>query len=210
MSEEHLKLKLAEIVQQFGPPAVFIHLHPHTIKYSSGSIQRNGVIRFDDSEKAIVKHVFLIAKHLKEPLNLAAQKGQAAFLTVARLDGQFGLGQDHIFSPISGGLFGLVKTLNLEWREVYCRGIDLSPALSPAQSVRRILDELHDPNHLIIEVGYRLPLPAEPGHPPAEVQASAQQTYAAQRLPQSSQEAERSTLVVSEQPALPPEEKVQS
>jgi hypothetical protein len=60
------------------------------------------------------------------------------------------------YSPISGGLFGLVKTLNLEWESVFCRAIDLSPALGAARSVECILTELNDPNRLISEVGYTL------------------------------------------------------
>ena len=180
MDEEHLRTRLEEIQHHFGPAAVFIHLHPRK------TVHHNGGIRFDDGEKAIVKHVFLIAKYLKESLNRAAQKGQAAFLTVARLDGQFGLGQDHIFSPVSGGLFGLVKTLNLEWQAVYCRGVDLSPALTAEQSVRRILDELHDSNHLITEVGYRL----------------CQAEENAEHVPSSSALVERSTLVIHTTPTV--------
>ena len=39
------------------------------------------------------------------------------------------------FGAVDGGLFGLTKTLNLEWESVFCRALDLSPDLDAAQSV---------------------------------------------------------------------------
>jgi len=140
MSEEHLQQQLAAI----GPVGAFIHLNP----------------RLSDATeaKAVVKHVFFMAKHLKQSLNAAASTGRSCFMTVARLDGEFGLGGAADFSAtggaIGGGLFGLTKTLNLEWPQVFCRAVDLAPDLDPGQAVQRILAELYDPNRLIVEVGY--------------------------------------------------------
>jgi hypothetical protein len=96
----------------------------------------------------------LLAKYLKEPLNEAAQQGRSAFLTVVHLDGAFGLGAGDGFDPVVAGLFGLVKSLNLEWEPVFCRAVDLGPDLSIAQSVDAVLAELFDPNRLIAEVAY--------------------------------------------------------
>ena len=76
------------------------------------------------------------------------------FWTVARLDGALGLSRDLDFNPIAGGLFGLTKTLNLEWPQVFCRAIDLHPGIAPDQVAQYVLAELHDPNRLIAEVGY--------------------------------------------------------
>jgi hypothetical protein len=75
-------------------------------------------------------------------------------MTVARLDGALGLSTNSAFSAIGGGLFGLTKTLNQEWQEVYCRALDLAPELSPEKVAQYILTELHDPNRLLVEVGY--------------------------------------------------------
>ncbi len=148
MSEAHLQQRLQQAAEQYGQAAMVIHLNP-MFPAEKGYV-------FSESEKAIVKHVFLLAKHLKEPLNRAAEQGRSAFVTVARLDGEFGLGGEADFEPVSGGLFGLVKSLNLEWEAVFCRGIDLHPALDPEQSVQRILAELFDPNRRVTEVGYTL------------------------------------------------------
>ena len=49
-------------------------------------------------------------------------------MVVVSLDGEFGMGEKIDFDPISGGLFGLVKSLNLEWEPVFCRAVDLDPA----------------------------------------------------------------------------------
>lgn len=148
MSEAALQSSLAEIAGQCGTPAVFIHLA------ASGMGDGAGQVEFPVREKTLLKTVFLIAKHLKPALESVSQQGRAVFLTVARLDGQFGLSGLTNTSPVSGGLFGLVKTLNLEWESVFCRAVDLSPELDPQKSVDYVLAELCDPNRLIIEVGY--------------------------------------------------------
>ena len=146
LSEAALQESLQQIASRFGPTAVFVHLSPARMG--------EGGLRFPDAEKALLKVVFLIAKHLKSELNAAAEHGRAAFLTVTRLDGAFGLEGEGDFTAVYGGLFGLVKTLNLEWEAVFCRALDISPALETDQAVSRVLAELHDPNRLIAEVGY--------------------------------------------------------
>ncbi|WP_138505647.1 type I polyketide synthase [Nostoc sp. PA-18-2419] len=150
MSEEHLQEQLAAIAINYGKVAAFIHLNPSSHDDSSNDV------RYLESEKAILRHVFLIAKYLKEPLNQAATQGRSCFVTVARLDGEFGLGRNTNFGAIGAGLFGLTKTLNQEWENVFCRAIDLSPDLDPHTSAQHILGELHDPNLLVVEAGYTL------------------------------------------------------
>ncbi|MFS0516071.1 SDR family NAD(P)-dependent oxidoreductase [Nostoc sp. UIC 10607] len=148
LSEEHLQEQLGAIATNYGPIAAFIHLNPSTQEDTSNNV------RYLESEKAILRHVFLIAKYLKEPLNQAALQGRSSFVTVARLDGEFGLGQKTNFGAIGAGLFGLTKTLNQEWESVFCRAIDLSPDLDAETSAQHILAELHDPNLLVVEVGH--------------------------------------------------------
>ncbi len=157
MSEEYLQKKLDEIASTYGPVGAVIHLNPRISDTTDEP---------DSQGKLIVKHMFMLAKHLKEPLNRAAEMGRSIFMSVIRLDGEFGLGEQTDFDPISGGLFGLVKTLNLEWEPVFCRAIDLDPVFDAQESTRYILAELFDPNRLISEVGYsskgRLTLIVEP------------------------------------------------
>jgi polyketide-type polyunsaturated fatty acid synthase PfaA len=148
LSEEHLQQQLQAIASHCGTIGAFIHLHPIFIGNHTGSISYN------ESEKAIVKHVFLMAKHLKPSLNEAAKHGRSCFCTVAHLDGAFGLEHKVNFGAIAAGLFGLTKTLRWEWPKVFTRAIDLSPRLDAKQSVQNIIAELHDPNLYISEVGY--------------------------------------------------------
>lgn len=148
-SEEQLQEQLVIISETYGLIGAFIHLHPV-------DQDRQLDKTFLESDKTVAKSVFLLAKHLKKSLNQLEGKGRNCFLTVVRLDGELGLGKRIDFSAIRGGLSGLTKTLNLEWKEVFCRAIDLSPELDAEQSAQAIVAELHDPNSLILEVGYSL------------------------------------------------------
>uniref|UniRef100_UPI002638ABA8 phosphopantetheine-binding protein n=1 Tax=Acaryochloris sp. IP29b_bin.137 TaxID=2969217 RepID=UPI002638ABA8 len=145
-SEVHLEQQLTAIATQYGSVGALIHLHPQV------SASYDGL--YSPAESAILKQVFWMAKHLKIELNQAAQQGRSCFLTVAHLDGVFGTRGQADFSPLSAGLFGLTKSLNWEWNDVFCRAIDLSPELDPSLSVQHIMAELHDPNRWVVEVGY--------------------------------------------------------
>ena len=135
---------ITDILRVVGPVAAFIHL---ALEADTGVM---------DGQRALVKMIFLAAKHLKPSLTTAGLQGRSVFMTVTHLDGVFGLGQDSDFNPVTGGLFGLVKTLNLEWESVFCRAVDLHPALKAGQQVDCILAELYDPNRLVVEIGYTL------------------------------------------------------
>ncbi len=138
LDEVDLVEGITAVTTQFGPIASFIHLQPAQA-----------------DSAAVLKQVFFIAKHLKETLNeTAQQQARASFVTVARMDGSLGLDGEIAFDPIHGGLFGLTKTLNLEWPQVFCRAIDLHPGFTPEQAAAYVLAELYDPNQLITEVGY--------------------------------------------------------
>jgi NAD(P)-dependent dehydrogenase (short-subunit alcohol dehydrogenase family) len=147
-SEKNLEQKLKMIIDDYGSIAAFIHLHPFIQENQSHRIH------YPEVEKNMLRHVFLMAKHLKKSLNEAASKERGFFYTVARLDGAFGLAQRVNFNAIGAGLFGLTKSLNFEWESVFCRAIDLSPVLDAEQSVNYIIAELHDPNSCLSEVGY--------------------------------------------------------
>lgn len=150
LSESHLKQQLEKIFATYGSVAAFIHLNP-VLKAS----QSEGII-YHPTERAIAKLVFLLAKHLKPSLTTAAQTGRSYFVTVSRLDGQFGLSHTMNFGAIAAGLFGLTKTLNQEWSSVFCRAIDLHADFDAEQATKRILAELSDPNLYLTEVGYSL------------------------------------------------------
>lgn len=151
LSETHLQQTLGGIMATYGAISTFIHLHPRLL------MPLDGIRIYPEADKAILRQVFLMAKHLKQTLTEAAHSSRNSFLTITALDGAFGLSHcrhSQTFSAMTGGLFGLTKTLGHEWPSVFCRGIDVSPELTPAQVVQSILAELHDPNSTIAEVGY--------------------------------------------------------
>jgi hypothetical protein len=134
---------LASALQSCGPIGAFIHLHP---------VAPGGL--FSGEDKANVKQVFFAAQKLKHPLQEAARHGRSCFMTVTRLDGKLGLGAAGNFGVIAGGLFGLTKTLALEWPDVFCRAVDISPDLPTDRTAQAIIEELHDPNRLVVETGW--------------------------------------------------------
>jgi NAD(P)-dependent dehydrogenase (short-subunit alcohol dehydrogenase family) len=148
LSEAHLQDQLTTIATNYGAIAGLIHLHPRSVLS-----QTQGIV-FLETDKLILRQVFLLAKYLKQPLTEAACQSRRCFLTVACLDGAFGCSHQMNFSAISAGLFGLTKSLNQEWPTVFCRAIDLAPDLVTEQAVQSILAELHDPNLEITEVAY--------------------------------------------------------
>ncbi|MDX2076743.1 MAG: phosphopantetheine-binding protein, partial [bacterium] len=108
----------------------------------------------DDSQRAFVKQVFLTAKHLKNSLTTVSN-GAGVFMTVAQLDGSFGMAHGANDNALVGGLTGLVKTLKAEWGEsVFCRALDLAPTMDTTSMVNAILAELYDPKRALLEVGY--------------------------------------------------------
>jgi polyketide-type polyunsaturated fatty acid synthase PfaA len=148
LCELHLQQKLHDIETKYGSVGAFIHIHP-----LFQATDTKGII-YSQQEKAIVKHIFFIAKYLKKSLTEASLRGRACFCTVARLDGAFGLTNLRNFGAIGSGLFGLTKTMLWEWPNVFCRAIDLSPELDTDTSTRCIIAELHDPNRYLTEVAY--------------------------------------------------------
>ncbi len=98
-------------------------------------------------------HGLLVARHTVEALTSAAGSGRAAFATVTRLDGAFGLsGVDEASVP-AGGLGGLVKTLAVEAPSLFCRAVDLAPAIDPDSAADLIIEELNDASAEPVQVG---------------------------------------------------------
>jgi len=156
LSEAHLETQLATV----GPVAGFIHVEPRAgwARAETGaSNEDNGAsdAKFFTAEtKARLKHVFLIAKHLKNALHAGAHEGRASFVTVTRMDGALGLGGTDDFNAVAGGFAGLTKTLSLEWPTTLCRTVDITPQFDATQTAQAILAELEDPNRRLIEVGH--------------------------------------------------------
>ncbi|MFF7097355.1 beta-ketoacyl synthase N-terminal-like domain-containing protein [Streptomyces rubradiris] len=106
---------------------------------------------------ARLQHSVLLAKHVCPALDETARTGsRAAFLTVTRLDGALGhrgSGGDTT-AALAGGLAGLVKTVALEAPALYCRAVDLDPALTDEETAAFFLAELTDTATDVRETGH--------------------------------------------------------
>ena len=87
------------------------------------------------SDDAFVKSAFRLLRAAGPALEQSAAPGGAAFLTVSRLEGTFGLtGLSAASSPAAGALAGMAKTAGHEWQGVHCKAVDLAPGFdSPAR-----------------------------------------------------------------------------
>ncbi|BAC90790.1 SDR family NAD(P)-dependent oxidoreductase [Gloeobacter violaceus] len=158
--------QVRSLQERHGPLGVFIYLHP---VLPPGATAHSFISAAD---REPIERVFLLLRHLRSPLQRAAEAGgRGALLMVARLDGALGLGANGAFRPASGALFGLGKTLRQEWPQVFCRTVDLDPEIADEQAARHILAELHDPDITLAETGYgwqgRVTLVAAPAMVPA-------------------------------------------
>ena len=145
--EEAVRAALAEVRARHGPVGFCIYLHPQSSKAIEDAV-------LTASGRARLTLPFLLAKHLQPGLVDAAGLGRAGFVTVTALDGMLGLSGAADADPVAGGVAGLTKTLRLEWPEVYCRAVDLDPQMGADEGAAAIVAEVHDPNHLLAEVGY--------------------------------------------------------
>jgi acyl carrier protein len=148
--ENEVRRVMDGIIADHEKIVAFIHVHPPANK------SKKGLLQIPEDEEAILKSVFLIARHLKKPLVAAAGICRPAFMTLSCMDGHFGLNGYDALSPVAGGLAGLAKSLRLEWPEVFCRALDFHPQLDEQFIVDRTLAEWHDPNLDLSEVGYTL------------------------------------------------------
>jgi len=142
VGKEAINTALEAFRTEFGKPAGFIHLHPLS----------TGKGLFSDQERDLVKQVFLIAGSLKTDLENTDTASRNVFMTVTRTDGTLGLNNIDSFQEGSG-LTGLVKSLNWEWPDVFCRSVDLAHDIDPEHSGRLVLQEMHDPDLDLLEVG---------------------------------------------------------
>ena len=149
--EVQVKRQIEDIVKRFGPIGGFIHLHPDSSKLPDTSVH------FDVISESILRQLFFTAKFIQPYLKTASQwvdsATRAFFMTVTQLDGGFGMLGVRDIDVVAGGCAGLTKTLALEWLDVFCRNIDLSPAIN-SEATRRIIDELHDPDQRLREVAW--------------------------------------------------------
>lgn len=133
---------LASLRTEHGKPAGFIHLHP---------LPENDQL-FSEQDEGLVKEVFFLASALQEDLTQVNPNSRNLFLSVTRSDGTLGLKAQGNFQA-GAGLTGLVKSLNWEWSDVFCRAIDFQRQIQPTDIGQLLTSEIQDPNLAIPEIG---------------------------------------------------------
>jgi NAD(P)-dependent dehydrogenase (short-subunit alcohol dehydrogenase family)/acyl carrier protein len=107
-----------------------------------------------DKDVAFIKLSFFIAKHYgihtvpKEVIH-----ARKFFVTLSQIDGYLGCKNKDNHSLIQGGHNGLIKTIALEWGNMFCRSIDVLPNMDTTLAASLIMRELQDPNNKLREVG---------------------------------------------------------
>lgn len=140
VSEATLRDTVASLVKDHGGIGAFVLHSPPT---------QPGM-----DEKALVRFAFLMAKHLKRPLIEGNSTERKCFIVITHLDGALGTALSSHDSAVSGGLFGLVKTLSLEWDSVFARAIDIAATTNAETIAAQVIAEMHDPSRLLTEVAY--------------------------------------------------------
>ena len=147
-SEAAVKNLMQKIVTDYEKIFAFIHLEPNRGEKRTEPLE----IKEDGENK--LKAIFLMARDLKSRLMAITAETRPAFITVTQMDGKFGLNGYEGADPLPGGFAGLVKTLRLEWPNVFCRALDFHPSLEPRFVAEKIKDELFDADLRLSEVGY--------------------------------------------------------
>ncbi|MFE3258678.1 beta-ketoacyl synthase N-terminal-like domain-containing protein [Nocardia sp. NPDC059091] len=118
--------------------------------------------------QAILSDAILVAGQVLPRLRAAT--GRAGFATITRLDGHLGFrGDAEPVAALLGGLGGLVKTLAAEQPALFCRALDIDPAVLPHRLAEVVLEELCDAAVDTTEVGVdatgarRTPVPSRHG-----------------------------------------------
>jgi len=140
LTEASLKLAV-DSLRANAPIGGLLYLHP----------QNNRKTWFDSAEAQGVKACFFLAKFLKTDLQTAAASGRSFFVTLTQLDGQLGCSESGDFGVMGGGLSGLIKTIKIEWPQVFCRTVDVEPGLAVGPLLQA---ELFDPDLALSETGW--------------------------------------------------------
>merc|ERR1711871_773000 len=150
-SEASLTSALEEVERNFGTIGGFV-------------FQTGGKTDGDTVSKAregLAGWCLMAAKHVKESLHRPIVEGRCFFMCVTRMDGCLGLkGSENIDDVLtaseSGRVFGLVKTLGLEWPSVFVRAVDVHADTQANTCASLIHDEMLCADSTLREVGYDL------------------------------------------------------
>ncbi|GIT73352.1 MAG: hypothetical protein Ct9H300mP28_31660 [Pseudomonadota bacterium] len=144
--EPELQSSLKDLGTKNGKIGGLINLNPASA--ASGSLN------LEDGENVFLRDAFITVKNTAASIKQASNSGTgAAFLFQFAEWTDTGNGFRSLRCSRKR-TFRLVKTASVEWPEVFCRFVDLHPELPADETANFILQELHDPDSNIKEVGY--------------------------------------------------------
>lgn len=106
---------------------------------------------FNENERESLKAVFLFAKYFGKYASVP-EVGQNFFTAIARMDGHMGMSGEWNGAALQGGLFGLVKSLDREWKNTFCRVVDIAADCETADAADFALLELRDSDDTYTEL----------------------------------------------------------
>ncbi|MBA4189909.1 MAG: hypothetical protein C0467_18145 [Planctomycetaceae bacterium] len=135
---------VATLIERGVVPTAFAWTDPHSTELPAAIA---GLLLLapaaPGAESGLNRKAFEWLKLAGPRLRQSLRSGPAVFVTVARLDGAFGLANlSPDTDPTAGGLAGLAKTARHEWPELHCKAIDLSPEVSVSQGAAAIAEEV--------------------------------------------------------------------
>jgi acyl transferase domain-containing protein len=98
----------------------------------------------DPRDEEFMGRAFRLLRACGAALEASSSRGGSALVTVARLDGAFGVNSlANTTSPTSGALAGMVKTAAHEWPGVHCKALDVDAGFEPAgEAAAWIVEEM--------------------------------------------------------------------
>ncbi|MGF1730227.1 phosphopantetheine-binding protein [Photobacterium kasasachensis] len=162
VDEAGVKAVIAEIESKHKAIGGFIHLQPVTAEAQTDSSE----IALNGDAKHSISVAFLFAKLLHTQLNSSSTSGRHCFFTASRIDGGFGYHDAEQLAKAElnqAALSGLTKTLSHEWPNVFCRALDIAPAVDARHLAEAITAELFDIDTQTVEIGFYEPNNGESG-----------------------------------------------
>lgn len=107
---------------------------------------------FNAQDYLSVEKTFMLAKRLQGSLNRDEQK-TGYFMIVMRGDGELLTSGREYLPIVSAGVTGLTKSLNIEWKNVFCRTVDIDARIKDHEVAKIVLEELQDSRTDLAEIG---------------------------------------------------------
>lgn len=145
--EATLDAAISEIEQEQGPidGVIYLQTPRQSVKTLAKVFSAQGYLS--------VETTFLLAKRLQGSLN-RNENHAGYFFIVGRGDGALSTSDDNgLAEVVASGVSGLTKSLNIEWKNVFCRTLDINAQVKPRDVALILIEELQDSCTDLTEVG---------------------------------------------------------